>query len=167
MINYNGLFEILEKRKMKKTDLLKIVSSGTLAKLNKHENIQTEIINKICNYLSVQPGDIMEYSEIIDIQLINQESIFYEAGYRQEIFIGYPYNSEEFNENYIKTENLVSKEIYKNTEDIKNEKIEIPNTFIPTYEAFKKDPYLKKEIAKLKKTTVTRKELENLLGTKL
>jgi DNA-binding Xre family transcriptional regulator len=48
---------------MKKTDLLSVasISSPTLAKLTKGETVTTEIIEKICNALNVQPGDIMEY----------------------------------------------------------------------------------------------------------
>ena len=46
---------------MKKTDLLTIISSPTLAKLSKGDGITTEVINKICQALKVQPGDIMEF----------------------------------------------------------------------------------------------------------
>lgn len=152
MINYNGLFEILERRSMKKTDLLEIVSSGTLAKLNKNQNIQTEIVDKICNYLSVQPGDIMEYSEIINISLIEKGNIFYEAGFRQQIIIEYPESNNEFNELPIRTECLMSKKIYENTEEIKNGTVKIPKTFMSEYEAFKKDSYLKTKLAELEKT---------------
>lgn len=67
MIIYNPLFMLLACRGMKKTDLLKVISSGTLAKLSKNENIQTEVIDKICLFLECQPGDIMkvvtEYKE--------------------------------------------------------------------------------------------------------
>ena len=47
---------------MKKTDLLTLagISSPTLAKLSKGETVTTEIIEKICNALDCQPGDIME-----------------------------------------------------------------------------------------------------------
>lgn len=67
MIIYNPLFALLAIRGMKKTDLLKIISSATLAKLSKNENVQTEVIDKICLFLDCQPGDIMkvvsEYKE--------------------------------------------------------------------------------------------------------
>ena len=47
---------------MKKTDLLTKakISSPTLAKLSKGETVTTEVIEKICVALNVQPGDIME-----------------------------------------------------------------------------------------------------------
>lgn len=50
---------------MKKTDLLITagISAPTLAKLSKGETVTTEIVEKICKSLDVQPGDIMEYEE--------------------------------------------------------------------------------------------------------
>ena len=61
-IRYYKLFDILQRRNMKKTDLLTIagISSPTLAKLTKGETVTTETISKICTALNVQPGDIME-----------------------------------------------------------------------------------------------------------
>ena len=155
MINYNGLFEILERRTMRKTDLLEIISSGTLAKLNKNQNLQTEIIDKICNYLSVQPGEIMEYYKITNISLIPKEHILYEAGYRQEIIIEYPEANDEFQEKTNRLESLISKRAFDNIDEIMNGKIKIPNTFIPEYEAFRKDPYLKNKLKELNKFSST------------
>lgn len=60
MIKYNKLFALLATRGMKKTDLLEIISSPTLAKLTKGEVIKTDIIERICLFLKVQPSDIME-----------------------------------------------------------------------------------------------------------
>lgn len=60
MIRYYKLFDMLQRRGMKKTDLLNIISSKTIAKLSKGENIETEVIQKICLYMDCQPGDIME-----------------------------------------------------------------------------------------------------------
>lgn len=60
MLRYYKLFDLLMRKGMKKTELLKVISSGSLAKLGKGENIQTEIIEKICDFLECQPGDIME-----------------------------------------------------------------------------------------------------------
>ena len=62
-IRYYKLFDILQRRGMKKTDLLKVISAPTLAKLNKGETVTTEVIYKICMELGVQPGDIMEIVE--------------------------------------------------------------------------------------------------------
>lgn len=61
-IKYYRLFDILQRRGMKKTDLLTLagISAPTLAKLSKGETVTTEVIEKVCNALGVQPGDIME-----------------------------------------------------------------------------------------------------------
>lgn len=56
MIKYNKLFAILAEKGMKKTDLLKVISSPTLAKLSKGEVVKTDIIDKICLFLGCQPA---------------------------------------------------------------------------------------------------------------
>lgn len=60
MIRYYKLFDLLNRRNMKKTDLLEVVSAPTLAKIGKGKNIQTDAIDKICIFLNCQPSDIME-----------------------------------------------------------------------------------------------------------
>lgn len=62
-IKYYKLFDLLNRRGMKKTDLLEIagIASPTLAKLTKGETVTTEVISRICAALGVQPGDIMEF----------------------------------------------------------------------------------------------------------
>lgn len=61
MMKYYKLFILLDKKGMKRTELLKVVSSVTLAKLGKGESVTTDILCKICSFLNCQPGDIMEY----------------------------------------------------------------------------------------------------------
>ena len=61
MMKYYKLFILLDKRGMKRTELLKVISSVTLAKLGKGESVITDINCKICDFLDCQPGDIMEY----------------------------------------------------------------------------------------------------------
>lgn len=63
MMKYYRLFDLLARRGMKKTDLLRVVSSPTLAKLSKGESVTTDILCKICAALDCQPGDIMEYQK--------------------------------------------------------------------------------------------------------
>lgn len=63
MIRYYKLFDLLNRRDMNKSALLDIISSKTIAKLSKGENITTDVINKICEFLHCQPEDIMEYVE--------------------------------------------------------------------------------------------------------
>jgi len=62
-IRYYRLFDVLQRRGLKKTDLIELarISSPTLAKLSKGETVTTEVIERICKALNVQPGDIMEY----------------------------------------------------------------------------------------------------------
>lgn len=61
MMKYYKLFILLDKRGMKRTELLKVISSVTLAKLGKGESVTTDILCKICDFLDCQPADIMEY----------------------------------------------------------------------------------------------------------
>lgn len=60
-IKFYKLDDLLNRKGMKRTDLLNVISSPTLAKLKKSESITTEVIGKICKFLDCQPGDIMEY----------------------------------------------------------------------------------------------------------
>lgn len=66
-VSYNKLWKLLIDRGMKKKDLRQIsgISTGTLAKLGKNENVSTDILVKICEALKCDVSDIMEikYSE--------------------------------------------------------------------------------------------------------
>lgn len=61
-ISYNKLWKLLIDKKIKKTKLLKLsgISSVSLAKLGKNENITTDVLLKICNALSCDISEIME-----------------------------------------------------------------------------------------------------------
>ena len=59
-IKYYKLFDMLNRKGMKKSDLRQVISSATVAKLSKGEYISGEAIEKICMFLHCQPGDIME-----------------------------------------------------------------------------------------------------------
>lgn len=61
MMKYYKLFDLLNRREMKKTELLAVVSGPTLAKLGKGDSVTTDVLCKICGFLNCQPGDIMEY----------------------------------------------------------------------------------------------------------
>ena len=63
MIRYYRLFDLLNRRGMKKSDLRTIISPKTIAKLSKGENLNTDVIDKICLFLECQPEDIMEVIE--------------------------------------------------------------------------------------------------------
>ena len=63
MIVYYKLDKILNERKITKTQLCKDtgISSNIVAKISKNEGFKTETINRICEYLKVQPSEIMEW----------------------------------------------------------------------------------------------------------
>ena len=62
-MSYNKLWKLLIDKKMKKSDLRKEagISSSTLAKLTNDENVTTDVLAKICNELSCDVSDIMEF----------------------------------------------------------------------------------------------------------
>lgn len=61
-ISYKKLWKFLIDKNLKKKDLQKMagISSSSIAKLGRNENVNTEIINKICNALDCDTSDIME-----------------------------------------------------------------------------------------------------------
>ena len=63
MVVYYRLFDLLKRKNMKISDLRGVVSSATVAKLNKNQHISGECIDKICRYLQCQPSDMMEIVE--------------------------------------------------------------------------------------------------------
>ncbi|MEI3162887.1 MAG: Fic family protein [Lachnospirales bacterium] len=67
-VSYKKLFNILNNRGISKTALGNALnlSSATLAKLSKNEQISMSTLILICNYLNCQPGDIMELECEID-----------------------------------------------------------------------------------------------------
>ena len=62
IISYKKLWKLLIDRDMKKKDLQKLagISSASITKLGKNENVNTEILQKICTALNCNIGDIME-----------------------------------------------------------------------------------------------------------
>lgn len=62
-ISYNKLWKLLIDQGMNKRDLKVVsggVSSASIAKLEKCENITTDVLLKICESLNVHLDDIME-----------------------------------------------------------------------------------------------------------
>ncbi len=62
-MSYNKLWKLLIDKGMKKSDLRKNagISSSSLAKLTKGENVTTEVLVKICSELKCDVADIMEF----------------------------------------------------------------------------------------------------------
>lgn len=68
-ISYNKLWKLLIDRKMKKKDLQKAsgISSSSVAKLGRNENVNTEILQKICIALHCDISEIMEMEDETNI----------------------------------------------------------------------------------------------------
>lgn len=62
-LSYNGLWKILIDNNMNKMDLMKEVgiSSGTVAKMTKGEPVSMSILEKICEQLDCDFGDIVHH----------------------------------------------------------------------------------------------------------
>mgnify|MGYP004464065437 FL=1 len=67
MIVYYKLANILKERKMQWKDLCEAgISINTPTKFSQNKTMNTEIIDKVCAFLKVQPGDIMEWVDESD-----------------------------------------------------------------------------------------------------
>ena len=64
-LSYNKLWKLLIDKNIKKTDLSKIadVSRSTITKLVNGENVQTDVLVRICKALNCELGDIVEISK--------------------------------------------------------------------------------------------------------
>ena len=65
VISYKKLWKLLIDKDMRKEDLrLKAgISTNTMAKLGKNENVNTDMLVKICSALNCDIADIMEITE--------------------------------------------------------------------------------------------------------
>lgn len=63
MVCYKKLWKLLIDRNMNKKDLIKMsgISTTSIAKLTKGENITTDVLCKICKALNCDFKDIMEF----------------------------------------------------------------------------------------------------------
>ena len=61
-ISYNRLWKLLIDRNMNKNDLKKVsgISTASIAKLGKGDNITTDVLLKICKSMNCNLDDIME-----------------------------------------------------------------------------------------------------------
>ena len=69
VISYNKLWKLLIDRKMTKTDLRHLtgISTASIAKLGKGDNITTDVLVKICIALNCDVSDIMELEKRPDV----------------------------------------------------------------------------------------------------
>ncbi len=63
VISYKKLWKLLIDKDMKKKDLQRVsgISSASITKLGKNENVTTETLQKICTALNCDISDIMEF----------------------------------------------------------------------------------------------------------
>ena len=65
-VRYNKLWKLLVDKKMSKADLRRQadISSNTMTKLNRDEMVAMPILDRICETLNVDYGDIVEHIRI-------------------------------------------------------------------------------------------------------
>lgn len=62
-IKYYKLLDLMNRNGIGKEELRKKieVSPSTMAKISKNEYVSLEVVDKICNAMNCQPGDILEH----------------------------------------------------------------------------------------------------------
>ena len=81
MIVYYKLDKLLNERKITKTQLCKDtgISTNVISKISKNEVFKTDTLNRICEYLHVQPSEIMEWIPDAEYNKANAERQAIEA----------------------------------------------------------------------------------------
>lgn len=81
MIVYDKLGDYLKSKNMKYIDLQNALglSPSMTAKFTKNRIISTDTLNKVCEYLHVQPSEIMEWIPDADYEKQNAEKQALEA----------------------------------------------------------------------------------------
>lgn len=64
-VSYNGLWKMLIDKNMYKKDLSAElnISSATMAKMGKGENVSMDVLQKICEYMDCNIGDVMSFEK--------------------------------------------------------------------------------------------------------
>ena len=75
MIVYNKLSDYLKAKNMKYIDLQRELelSPSVIARFQKNRSITTDTLNKVCEYLHVQPSEIMEWIPDAEYEKANEE----------------------------------------------------------------------------------------------
>lgn len=81
LIVYNKLGDYLKSNNMKYIDLQRelALSPSMTAKFTKNRTISTDTLNKVCEYLQVQPSEIMEWIPDAEYNKANAEKQAIEA----------------------------------------------------------------------------------------
>lgn len=64
-VSYNGLWKILIDKNLQRKDLTEKlnISSATIAKMGKGEQVSMDVLERICTYLDCNIGDIMSFEK--------------------------------------------------------------------------------------------------------
>ena len=64
-ISYNGLWKLLIDNDLQRKDLIENlnISSSTLAKMSKGEPVSLTVLERVCEYLHWDIGDVMSFQE--------------------------------------------------------------------------------------------------------
>ena len=75
MIVYNKLSDYLKAKNMKYIDLQRELelSPSVIARFQKDRSVTTDTLNKVCEYLHVQPSEIMEWIPDAEYEKANAE----------------------------------------------------------------------------------------------
>lgn len=81
MIVYEKLMNLLSEKNMNKRQLSESIGikANTMSALSKNRNVNMETINRICEYLHVQPSEIMEWIPDAEYNKANEEKAKIEA----------------------------------------------------------------------------------------
>lgn len=81
MIVYYRLDSLLKEQNVTKTQLCKDtgISTNVVSKISKNEVLKTDTLNRICEYLKVQPSEIMEWIPDAEYESANAEKLAIEA----------------------------------------------------------------------------------------
>lgn len=66
-ISYNGLWKLLIDKNMQKKDLTSQlnISTATVAKMGKGEAVSMDVLERICEHLDCNIGDIMSFEKTV------------------------------------------------------------------------------------------------------
>ena len=81
MIVYEKLMNLVSEKNMNKRQLSEAIGikANTMSALSKNRNVNMETINRICEYLHVQPSEIMEWIPDAEYNAQNEEKAKIEA----------------------------------------------------------------------------------------
>lgn len=100
MISYKKLFLMMEEKEISKEKLKKEtkISSATISKLSKNEEVSMATIQILCNYFNCQPGAILSFEKEVDehsilYKLREEQSVKLKGGLYHQTQIRLAYNS--------------------------------------------------------------------------